>query len=265
MSDSKRLRDKLAKLGKARTPTSNGREIKAVNTTDFRRAVLHEIDETILGRALNFRNESDKGFTLEVANRRLHSVSASANDGLVGTTELSGQQFAEQSDVLVEHFDKLLESFFTGAHQIFVKTFKLSDSHDPENIGCAASVIAEAWSLVLYDDGQPTSINVTGAFLESCSGLAISWVQFDTSGIGNSAGEPEQVKNLTALATHDISAFDSQMEKTFDVGARCAVVGAIDIENLLVVYVNDGAQGAFLTVPSDSIVKIQELWGAAQS
>jgi len=227
VSDLERLGDKLSKLGASTSSSGKyGREIEVSQSAGFLCAVLLEIDETILARTLNFRNETGAGFTLEVANRRLHSVVEITLKGLIKANELVGQQFSEQGDNLIAPLADLLNEFFAGSKKIFVYPTRRVDGHEPQNIGCAAEVLATNWSLSLYEDVQADTNGTTSAFVEFCSEIAVASVQFNTSGIVKASGNPQEIEHLKKLANYDISEFDIQLTKTFGETPRCVVVGS---------------------------------------
>lgn len=261
MSDLERLGDKLSKLGSTAAPSGKyGREIVATQSAGFLRAVLLEIDETILARTLNFRNETGAGFTLEVANRRLHSVVEINLEGLTKTKELVGQQFSEQGDNLIALLADLLNEFFAASKQIFVYPIRRADSRDPQNIGCTAEVLASNWSISLYEDLQADTNGATSAFIEFCSGISVASVQFGATGIIKTTGNSQEIDRLKELANHNISGFDIQLTKTFGDAARCVVVGAGGMENNSIIYAGDSSVGVYLLIPTKNISKIQAYW-----
>ncbi|MGR3661846.1 MAG: hypothetical protein ACU0CA_11780 [Paracoccaceae bacterium] len=266
MSDLERLGDKLSKLGATTAPSGKyGREIEVTQSAGFLRAVLLEIDETILARALNFRNETGAGLTLEVANRRLHSVVEITLEDLTKAKELIGQQFSEQGNTLVASLADLLNDFFESSKQIFVYPTRLTDSHDPQNIGCAAEVLATNWSLSLYENASAETDGTASEFVEFCTEISVASVQFNTAGTEKTTGDPQEIKRLKELANHDTSGFDTQLAKTFGDTSRCIVVGAGGLENNSIIYVGDSTEGAYLTIPTERISKIQAHWQKLQS
>jgi hypothetical protein len=264
MSDIDRLRDKLSKLaGPSNIAPDGWREVVATDKSEFLRAVLNEIDETILARNLTFRNGKDASFSLEVANRRLHSVTDATPAALKSAApELLGAQFSETGDTLTEPLAAMLVLFFEGAEQISVNTAKSAMPLDPDNIGCAAEVIATSWSLKLYENKQENADKKVGAFIDQCLGLATSWVQFDANGVHLSAGEQEAIQRLTELAQQNLSDFDKRLVATFDEGAHCVVIGFGPDEGQSILYVKSANAGAFMDVPSDNLAEIHKLWHA---
>lgn len=262
MSDAKRLQDKLAKLTEKSAATHSGnREINTARETGFRLAVLQEIDETILGRNLIFQNENNKGFTLEAANRRLHRViEFTLNSAENSFDNLIGQQFFEQDIEQTSRFAELLDAFFEGSQKYFVHSKRLNQTPDPENVGCAASVLATALSVDLYEKDIEAENDHSEEKLVACIKLATSWVRFDATGIVKSAGDLSGIHHLKSLIKHDMSQFDQRLDDSFGTSARFVVLGPDMSKGHLILYLKASKQGAYLILKTQNLPELQSLW-----
>jgi hypothetical protein len=260
MSDTDRLKDKLAKLGVAGRLTGGRRQVNAANETEFLRAVLTEFDETVLARNLTFRNEANASISFEVANRRLHRLTDMSHEFTESASALLNQQFSETGDGLIQHLTDLLRAFFAASQQIHIVASRPEGELDPGNIGCAAEVIAAASSLALYEGKPQVTDDRTENFIDHCSRFAIAWIWFDEHGIQLSSGDDPMIKRLTVLAQSSFSEFDKQLNASFDNTAHCTIVGANDNGTHSVLYVKSGGQGAFMIVPTNSTADVHKHW-----
>jgi hypothetical protein len=151
VTEDRRLRDKLAKLASEET----GGGERRLAGGDLARAILEEIDETILARRLTFRRDDGATLALEVANRRLF-----------GLVVLPGHHSSEDSDrpvapLQADDEDALqavaetLRSFAAGRGTLAVTTAPLGRAVGSGTGGRAAAAIARAMGLDLYDRPAP--------------------------------------------------------------------------------------------------------------
>lgn len=265
MSDTDRLKDKLAKLGEPAQLASGSRRVAAADATAFLRAVLVEIDETVLARKLTFHNEADALISFDVANRRLHRLTDAPAELANSTEGLIGQQFSETGEDLIPPLTELLTAFFAASQQIHVGTARLQDGLDPGNVGCAAEVIAAASSVVLYEDKPLVSNERVDNFVKLGSSIAKAWVWSDENGVRESGGDDSTVQSLTVLAQSSFADFDKQLNSTFNTTPHCVIVGATDNGTQSVLYVKSGGQDAFMAIPTESIAEAHRYWRQSQA
>lgn len=149
MSDDKRLKDKLARLA----DDGDGR---ASPGDDPLRAIVLEIDETILPRRLTFRAADGAELALEAANRRLLSFLDLPADvaGEAERATLLAPLPPDDGAALAAAADAL--GLFVRRHgPAQVTTGPLDRDLDPSGIGRSASAIAEALGLDLYTPPVP--------------------------------------------------------------------------------------------------------------
>ena len=221
MSEAHRLQDKLAKLGAAAEGAdSGGRNIRAADKKGLLLAILHEIDEAILGRELTFLNDAGSILVFEVAARRLLGLgeqSGAAKSPSYDT--ILKQSFSEPSETLFDALAALLDDFLADTSKLVVRSRKLSRATDPSEIGCSAEALAHAWSLELYRGKGSASADQLDEFFAACAEISLASVQFDAENIHKKSGSKDALGRLVELAQRDHSHLDK-------VSPRCVVLGS---------------------------------------
>lgn len=151
MTEDRRLRDKLAKL--AAEETGGGERRLAGG--DLARAILDEIDETILARRLSFRREDGATLAVEVANRRLLALAELPADiSQADRARLLAPLPADDEDAL-QAVAEALRGFASGRGTLAVTATPLGRAVGPGTGGRSAAAIARVLGLDLYDRPAP--------------------------------------------------------------------------------------------------------------
>jgi hypothetical protein len=147
VSDERRLRDKLEKLAAEGTGDGAARRLEASGERDMLRAILEEVDETMLPRTLIFRADDGAILRLEAANRRLLGV-ADVTRETHGSAMLP--LLAPDDDGALATVASVLRSFATGRTGLTVTVAPLARGSGPGNRGRAANAVGAALGLELY-------------------------------------------------------------------------------------------------------------------
>jgi hypothetical protein len=152
VSEERRLRDKLAKLGDEDTGTGARRLSGAVLA-----AMLEEIDEAILGRTLAFEGEDGAVLALQAANRRLLCVTelpeALAAERAVVTAPLGPEDEAALAAVA-----GALKAFAEARREVVVTALPFDRPVDPGMRGRSAAAVAKVLGITLYDRPAPVAM-----------------------------------------------------------------------------------------------------------
>ncbi|MCU0856599.1 MAG: hypothetical protein MUF63_17495, partial [Rhodobacteraceae bacterium] len=151
MSDDKRLRDKLDKLA-AEDAAGAPRRLRAGPDGSLARAILEEIDETILPRTLAFRAPDASTLSLEVANRRLLGIVQDP----AARGELPGL-LPPDDDAALAAVAEALARFADDAGELTVTAGPLARATGPGGFGRSAAALAQALGLRMYDAPRPVA------------------------------------------------------------------------------------------------------------
>lgn len=264
MSDIERLKNKLARLS-ANTDAmdATGREIQAADGKGLLRAVLQEIDETILAREIIFRNAAGSTLGFEVANRRLLRVSDWPAKSIPAAAATALKlPFADAASPAIDALAKLLQVFLKDRDSLTVSFARLSRSSDASEIGCSAAALAEAWSLDLYATSEASQKRLLEKFIASCADLVQAWLLIDGLDILRSGGPADQVQQLTELSRGDIAAFDEQLVHASPAAERahCMLLGTKEPKSATILYAKNAESRAFMLLPAEHWPEISALW-----
>ena len=151
MSEDKRLRDKLGKLA-AEDDGAGPRRLPAGPDGDLTRAILEEIDETILPRTLDFSAPDGSTLTLEVARRRLLAIAAHPDapaDGPERDRLLA--PLSPDDDAALAAVADAIARFAGAAAHLTVAVAPLSRPAGAGPLGRSAAAIAGMLGITLYD------------------------------------------------------------------------------------------------------------------
>ena len=119
MSDRERLEDKLQKLANADDVFDASGRVLPLDASDPARAILAEIDETMLARRLTFTNQKGVRVVMDVAGRRLLQ--------LIEAEGISGDALAP----IVESADPQLSGFSKAINDLLLEVESLNVQADP--------------------------------------------------------------------------------------------------------------------------------------
>ncbi|MGB8621588.1 MAG: hypothetical protein WCD16_02105 [Paracoccaceae bacterium] len=260
MKDGRKLKEKLDRLGGA-TDVAAGRSrtLSAADPDGLIAAILREIDDTMLGRELDFRNERGELIGLDVSGRRLLRVRAVSPDAL-------GSRFGGYIDVPVsDPGDKAVRSlldvlkvFADGTRTISVEPRKLSRRPKNSETGCAAEGLSAAWSLALSSSVNAAPGDPIEAFLVSCKDLATSWIMIDGDKTADLHGDQARVRHLVAIAAEGIDL--PPCSDGSGAIANCIIFRGADNNHEALLYAEDSDLALIMTFPNAHLARIMSLW-----
>lgn len=132
------------------------------------RALLAEMDETVLPRQFELISDTGAKLVLTVSNRRLLSV-AGAGEGIRAATD--PEDLADQAMVM-------LRALLDQADSVTLDVIKAAPPDTAaSSISCSVRLLADAAGLAAFDD---TDDALPGNFVEMVKALAHAWLRFDT-------------------------------------------------------------------------------------
>jgi hypothetical protein len=197
VSDDRRLRNKLDKLA-AEDGGAGPRLLSPTTDGGLTRAILEEIDETILPRTLEFRAPDGSALSLEVANRRLLGI-AGPPDGPEGEAHLA--PLPPDDDAALARVADALARFAGSAASLTVAAAPLSRAAGAGTLGRSAAAIAEVLGLTLYDTAPRVEMpDPAKGFGAGLARLALAMAEVSGSEPGPATGhDAEAVGRLSAL------------------------------------------------------------------
>lgn len=180
MSDKKRLKDTLLKLASEISPVEDGwRRIEGENEAGPLAAVLAEIDETLLPRALGLRSEGGDILLLEVGDRRLRRLVSPAPAGLSAFGQLFDGSLSVPSDDTIDSIGEMFRAFLSGGKPVWVRAKNLSDNAEHGLIGVSAATLARAWSVELTARPEIEPGAAFEEFVEAAVARSEAWLRSD--------------------------------------------------------------------------------------
>jgi hypothetical protein len=258
VTEDRRLRDKLAKLASEET----GGEVRRLAGGDLARAILEEIDETILARRLTFRREDGAGLALEVANRRLLGLVA-----LRGTfsPEDSDSPFAPlpaNDEDALRAAAETLRSFASAHGTLAVTATPLARAIGPGTGGRSAAAIATALGIDLYDrPAPPVTPDPAQGFAPGLARLARAVAAVEDGRPSPATGpDADAVDRLTRLDAALVAALEAELGAGDGGAARFLLLSGAG-EALFYGRRPDGRAVAAL-LPPDHAGPVAALWRA---
>ncbi len=188
MSDERRLKEKLAKLAAEDVP-GEARRISGASETELVRAILEEIDETMLARRVTFHADDGRKLSADVANRRLLrlvDVPGQADDSLLAP-------LAPGSDDVLPQIVAALRGIARGQSTLGVETAALETRTEPEVLGRSVAALARAAGIELYSEVAPVDEAAEDGLL---AGISVAERVFGTTPAGPSGPQAEALADL---------------------------------------------------------------------
>ena len=228
------------------------RRLAADDAEGLMAAILCEVDETMLGRELDFRNGRGETVGLDVLGRRLLRVRAIAPaDRAAPFPGLAGTPLADPQAPAAAALRALLAEFVAGSDSLTVTARKLARRPQSADLGCAPQALAEAWGLVLRDDG-PEGI---AGFIAACDALADAWLALENRAPSARSGDPALAARLAAIAAAGIALPERN-------APGCIVLDGPGGAQLLL-YGRDGGQEVLMAFPADRLEAVLDAWQRA--
>lgn len=256
MNEDRRLRDKLARL-------AAGDDGRPDASRDPLRALLLEIDETILPRALAFTADTGS-LVIEVANRRLQTVVSLpadlARDGVIG------QLSPDDAEALAAVAGALGD--FARRHRGFTVTARpLAGGLDSSGHGRSAAALAEAAGIDLYDAPAPAPVpapDPARGFEPGLARLALASAAV-ADGMASAATGPDAdaVRRLSALSPAPLAALMARLGPAAARPGRFLLVTGGD--EALFLGQTEAARAVLALIPADHAGAVVALWHATRA
>lgn len=195
MSDSERLRRKIARLRDDLDPDGTGwRRLRPAGKTDLAGLLLREIAETVLHRRLLIDTGSGAPLAIEAAGGRVLELEA-------GSLRLTGRgsRAAEDIDSFAAALAAALEKALSGRTELRIRTTRPGGKPGADDLRCPPDLIAHHLKLLRHSG--PKGL----AALVSALGEAVhDWVLLDPAGqVSDSAAPAGGASDLAELAAED--------------------------------------------------------------
>ncbi len=225
-----------------------GRVIADADSKTPLTALMRELNETILGRALRFDGDGGASLTLEVSGRRVLRVSEA--QGLPGAETCLAADVLEdeQKDDLI----KLMQALAVPGKVLRLSISARTVAGDGVSVGLPVALLADLMLVELNDPtgGQSTkdaaAVEATAVpvpetppsgrnlaqFAQALGPTLMAWVIRDGYGKGSTEGPEEMVSHLQGFLDDDTDSLHRQLDLMTGVpgASACAVLGTALIE-----------------------------------
>jgi hypothetical protein len=259
VNDDRRLRDKLARL-------AAGDDGRPETAQDPLRAILLEIDETILPRTLTFQAADGAALVLEVANRRLQAVVGLPGD-VAPETEgdgVLGPLPPDDAGALAA-VAAALRDFAHRHGGITVRAERLERGLDASGLGRSAAALAQAAGRELYDAPIPIPMpDPARGFEAGLARLARATTAISDGAASAATGpDADAVRRLSSLGTAPLAALMARL------GPRAARTGRFVVmaggDEALFVGQSDAARAVAALLSADHAGAVVALWQATRA
>lgn len=264
MSDDRRLRDKLTKLA-AEEEGDGARRIVTSPGRDMTRAILEEIDETILGRTLVFRAPEGAALHLAVANRRLLAVTA-ASDTIALAREESRHvvSLGADDEASLSAAAEAIARFAGAVAQLTVTSETLDRSLAAAAHGRSAAAIAATLGIDLYDRPAPVPTPDPGKGFDSgLARLALAVAVVSSADPSPATGpDVDAVGRLSAISRDDLARLLAELGPEEARAGRFLLLHGE--EGVLFLGQKDASRAIMALLPHDHAGAVAALWTATR-
>jgi len=247
------LRDRVKRLAESVQVLQTGfRRLSGNCPESLLRAVLCEIDETILPRRIKLVTDTDQAAYLHVAGRRLMRVSQSPDEAH------SEPSHSATAAVLMG----LLQTVFADATKAALSNTRSGPGQISSETGCTATMLAAAASLDIAP--QPDRDPVPGLFT-ALSRHMTAFVTLDPAGnILKLGGVKDWSHRLDTLARHGLDDIDAQLIQSLPSPEHpgCIMLSAGGSGGAILLYARSQAAGFLAILPADALPSAQSAWCA---
>lgn len=260
MKLAEKLRPRIDALQIAsRYDDSNARIIVSGAPQDNAAKLLYEINETVLGRCLQFETDAGAALSLDVSGRRVLRISGDLAADPSGAEPLSEEEGADE--VL-----QAIRDLTNSAAKITVTTAGLPKGSDSGTFGLPVAHLADLMSVNLYEELGSPPASPAMQFLQQVDG-AKAWLIVKGADAGTSAGDSDLVKTLHVAAHNEIANIDEQLEQLgVQAGSPgCVVIGGLSEEGNSIVCLRVAGQLALAIIPAAQLGLILSAWKNMQN
>jgi hypothetical protein len=216
------------------------------------RAVLNEIDETVLPRVITLTGDTKPKAALTISNRRL--VSIVFDDEATGH---AGQLPSDPASAAKHYVSKLL-SMFDRCSEMTLQVSDRAPANEITGLSCSARSLADATDLREFDSHLNPSLH---GFLESVKGLAGAWIERNSlTGAHECFGPGDLIKKLKDFDRASLDGGDAFVRaRRFEWREPSCALLPINNSELLTIVVNRSTKLVALTIVSEKET-IGEKW-----
>jgi len=270
MTDQRRLQDKLQKIAVSAEFSAGRRVLHTGQGGDFLVAILHEIDETILGRLLVFENDNGACIELDAANRHLLRLNqTSGDDALAVHADLCDRQFSDADGAGTSALAALLQVFLAGTKTLHVSAKKLNRTPEVTEIGYSAHFLADAWGIGLYgaDPTAPPDLpelpDQSEPFIGYCQDIALAWIRLDSDGKTDQSKKSAALTRLIKLCDASSSAHIKALDGLGGLAAaRRSVILGHGPDQQAVLWLQSGSGQLYCLIPGAELAAVIAGWHA---
>ncbi|MEO1178966.1 MAG: hypothetical protein AAFV87_17940 [Pseudomonadota bacterium] len=265
MKDARRLKSKIARLATASGGhDTKGRSILDEGDSDGLTAVLREIDETILPRALTL--SSARGtIVITAGNRRLIKIETVTGDELADVASVAGLSLTRPDVADLGRLRDALVAAFNSTPEVRVKSAPIPGGTMTFADGTTAAALASAWGIELIsgDAGRTVERAPLDTFLASMPNVPRAWVQLESGKPKAEGGAQDLVARLKNFAdSADMADLDMMAASE---GSRFVAIGRAPDDGDCLLFVSRDAQSALLLLPSNQLETAKASWRGALS
>jgi hypothetical protein len=268
----------------ARVTPGGARVIAEATAPSPLTALLREVNETILGRALRFESGGGASLTLEASGRRVLRVADA--QGLPGaeTCLAAGVLEDEHKDDLI----KLMQAIAVPRHELRVSIsarevvgegvsvglpvalladLLLADLNDPTGADEAGPATEPDSDAAAGDEGQITTGRSLARFVDAFGPTLMAWVIRGGDADGSCGGVEEMVSHLQGFLDEEVEALHSQLDLVSGQPGRpaCVVLGTALVEGQGVLCARSDAAIMLALFDGSPGLSLLNAWEAART
>lgn len=267
----------------SRLAPGGARVIAGASSDSALTALLREVNETVLGRSLQFETDGGTGLALDVAGRRVLRLTAVTGLGNADACLAAEALEDEHKDDLI----KLLQAFALPRQELRVVSGPMSRDGAGMSVGLPVALLADLLLIELnalavdpVPEAEPEPVQappaikaapaVAGGYLTAFAAAMgegmMAWLIVGGSADGATFGPDEMVSHLSGFLDDEGDALDRQLDQLSDApeGPVCLVLGAALSEghSLLVAR----AEGGVLlgVTEGDATLPVLRAWNAVR-
>lgn len=267
----------------SRLAPGGARVIAGASTDSALTALLREVNETVLGRSLQFETDGGTSLALDVAGRRVLRLTAVTGLGNADACLAAEALEDEHKDDLI----KLLQAFALPRQELRVVSGPMSRDGAGMSVGLPVALLADLLLIELnalavdpVPEAEPEPVQappaiktapaVAGGYLTAFAAAMgegmMAWLIVGGSADGATFGPDEMVSHLSGFLGDEGDALDRQLDQLSDApeGPVCLVLGAALSEghSLLVAR----AEGGVLlgVTEGDATLPVLRAWNAVR-
>ncbi len=261
MIQSKDIINRLKSLGqKSQFNQNNARIIASGNPDENVKALLQEINETILARTLEFQTDTGAKLGLDVIGRRVLHISSLQMPNRDGPRPPIGELLSEGDHL--EQFVQTISLFAGNANELSVIASTPDQAFDTSAVGLRAGRLLKSIpeSIKAEEPATKTGSMAIG-ILKSIQGIT-DWLIIKGADAGENSGDTKTVAKLKEVAETNNEKLDSYLDQfsANPKGPVASVVGVLsgNSDSILCFRINE--QLVLAVVSSEAIPSIINKW-----